>query len=120
MRLNLVLLIAVLVTALYLVHVQYESRRLVFEMEKVNAAAAKLDVEQSRLQVERRGEATSLRVESLASQRLQMTMATPSITLYVDANGRPLPTAIAASASPAAGSTVSSRNALSRQRGSQP
>lgn len=117
MRLNLVLLTAVLASALYLVHVQYESRRLFFELEKVNAAAAKLEVEQSRLQVERRGEATSLRVESLASQRLQMTAATPAITLYVDANGRPLPVAVAP---PASAALQSSRNTVSRQRGSQP
>ena len=118
MRLNLILLIAVLASALYLVHVQYESRRLVFELEKVNAAAAKLEVEQSRLQVERRGEATSLRVESLASQRLQMTSATPAITLYVDANGRPLPMLGASAVSAAA--PVGRNASSSRQRGSQP
>ncbi|MEO9102410.1 MAG: cell division protein FtsL [Burkholderiales bacterium] len=117
MRLNLVLLIAVLASALYLVHVQYQSRRLVFELETVNAATAKLEVELSRLQVERRGEATSLRVESLASQRLQMTSATPAITLYVDMNGLPLPTA---SASIASAAVPASRNTVSKQRGSPP
>lgn len=91
MRLNLVLLLAVLLSALYLVHVQYQSRQLFFELEKVNAAAQRLEVEQSRLQVERRAEATSLRVESLASQRLQMRAATPAITQYVRADGSPIP-----------------------------
>ncbi len=117
MRLNLVLAIAVLASALYLVHVQYESRRFFNELEKVNSTAAKLEVEQSRLQVERRGEATSLRVENLAAQRLQMTVATPVITLYVDGDGNPLPTRIATSAAAAA---TAARNAPVKQRGSQP
>ena len=116
MRLNLVLVIAVLASALYLVHVQYQSRQLFNELEKVNGIAAKLEIEQSRLQVERRGEATSLRVENLATQRLQMAVATPAITLYVDSDGHPLPIQAAAPAAIAA----AGRNATVRQHGSQP
>lgn len=89
-RLNFVLLLAVLASAMYLVRVQYESRRLFTELEKANAIGRKLDAEQSRLQAERRAEATSLRVDSLARQRLSMRVATPAITQYVGRDGSPI------------------------------
>jgi len=50
-RLNLVLLIALLASALYLVHTQYESRRLFAEIEKTLAEARRLVIEHERLQV---------------------------------------------------------------------
>jgi cell division protein FtsL len=83
MRLNLVLLIAVLVSALYLVRTQYESRRLFTEVDKSMGEARKLQIENERLQVEKRGQATPLRVERLAKEQLQMRTATPAITQYV-------------------------------------
>ena len=52
-RLNLVLLLAVLASAMYLVQVQYESRRLYTEIERAQAEARKLEVEHERLQVEK-------------------------------------------------------------------
>ena len=90
MRLNVFLLVALLASAMYLVHVQYQSRRLFTELERVNAIGQKLETEQSRLQVERRAEATSLRVENLARERLSMRVATPAITQYVKADGTAL------------------------------
>ena len=65
-RLNLVLLLAVLASALYLVRMQYESRRLFAEIERPQAEARRLEVEHERLQVEKRAQATPLRVEKLA------------------------------------------------------
>ena len=82
-RLNLLLLLAVLVSALYLVRIQYESRRLYVEMEKATAQSRKIETERERLQVEKRSEATPLKVEKLARDRLQMRSATPAITQYV-------------------------------------
>ncbi len=82
-RLNLVLLIAVLCSALYLVHTQYESRRLYVELEKATAETLKIETDHERLQVEKRAQATPLRVEKLAKERLQMRTATPAITQYV-------------------------------------
>lgn len=82
-RLNLLLLLAVLVSALYLVRIQYESRRLYVEIEKANAQGRKIETERERLQVEKRSEATPLKVEKLARDRLQMRSATPAITQYV-------------------------------------
>ena len=95
-RLNIVLLLAVLASALYLVHVQYQSRRLYTELERANAEGRRLHTERDRLQLERRAQATPQRVERLARERLQMRPPTPAITHYVaysdgsDAAGVPL------------------------------
>ena len=99
-RLNLVLLLAVLASAMYLVNVQYESRRLFSALDRAAAQARQLETEHDRLQVEKRAQATPLRVEKLARERLQMRSATPAVTHYV---GRAVPTgAAAAPAVPAA------------------
>ena len=82
-RLNIVLLIAVIASALYLVRTQYESRRLFVEVEKAQNLARKLDLERERLDVEKRAQATPLRVEKLAKEQLQMRTATPAVTQYV-------------------------------------
>ena len=86
-RLNLVLLLAVLASALYLVRVQYESRRLYAEIEKSEVQARKLQLDYERLQLERRAQATPARVERLARDQLQMRVATPAITQYVTTKG---------------------------------
>ena len=93
-RLNLVLLLAVLASALYLVRTQYESRRLYVELEKAAAESRKLETDNERLQVEKRAQATPLKVEKLAKDRLQMRTVTPAITQYVtytDAAAAPEP-----------------------------
>lgn len=82
-RLNFVLLLAVLFSALYLVRTQYESRRLYVELEKSTAVSRQLESDRERLQVEKRAQATPLRVEKLSKERLQMRTATPAITQYV-------------------------------------
>ncbi len=82
-RLNLVLLLAVLFSALYLVHTQYESRRLFVELEKTAALSRQLEAEKERLEVDKRAQATPLRVEQISRDRLQMRSATPAITQYV-------------------------------------
>ena len=86
-RLNLVLLLAVLASALYLVHMQYESRRLFVELERAHASARQLETEQDRLQVEKRAQSTPLRIERLAKNQLQMRTTTPAITQYVHYQG---------------------------------
>ena len=112
-RLNLILLLAVVASAFYLVRTQYESRRLYAELEKAGTQLAKLETENERLQVEKRGQATPLRVEKLAKEKLQMRTVTPAITQYVsiDRNGtEALPAAPGAPA--AAGPATSASSAL--------
>jgi cell division protein FtsL len=82
-RLNLVLLLAVLASALYLVNVQYDSRRMFSELDKARSEARRLVADRERLQVQKREQATPLRVEGLAKTQLQMRSATPAITHYV-------------------------------------
>lgn len=82
-RLNVLLLVAVVLSALALVRSQYETRRLVMAIEKVNKEAAQLEVDHQRLLVERRAQATPQRVQALAQQKLRMRVATPAITQYV-------------------------------------
>ena len=83
-RLNLVLLLAVLLSAMATVQVQYESRRLFTEIERARGEARRLEVEHERLQLEKRAQATPLRVERLAKNTLQMRPASPAITQYVN------------------------------------
>jgi cell division protein FtsL len=84
-RLNILLLLALVLSALALVHSQYESRRLFMALEAARKDTSRLEVERDRLLVERRAQATPLRVEQLARQQLQMRMVSPGITQYVNA-----------------------------------
>ena len=104
MRINLVLLLAVVASALFLVSVQYDSRRLFTERDKADAEARRLEIEYERLQVEKRAQATPGRVERLAREKLQMHQVTPAITNYV--NYTP-PTTVASAPKPAASSAAS-------------
>ena len=83
-RINLVLLLAVLFSAVYLVSVQYDSRRLFTELDRANSEGRRLETEYERLQVEKRAQATPARVEKLAREKLQMRPASPAITAYVN------------------------------------
>ena len=82
-RLNLVLLLAVLASAVYLVSVQYDSRRLFTELDKAKTEAHRLELENERLQVEKRAQTAPARVERIAREKLQMSQAKPGITTYV-------------------------------------
>ena len=82
-RLNLMLVLAVLASALYLVNVQYQSRLLFTLLDKLNAEARRLQADHEKLQVERQAQATPLRVEKLAKEQLLMRTSTPAISHYV-------------------------------------
>jgi cell division protein FtsL len=81
-RLNLVLALGVLATGLYLVNVQFESRRLFTALDRAKAESRRLEIDHATLQVERRTQATPLRVERLAKEQLQMRVLTPALTVY--------------------------------------
>ena len=90
-RLNLVLLIALLVSCIYLVRVSYESRRLFAALDKAQSEERALDHESERLKTELRSQATPLRVERTARDRLAMRAATPAVTQYVELPAAPPP-----------------------------
>lgn len=81
-RLSFVLWLSVMLSALYLVRTQYESRSLTTELHRTSVEAQRLETENDRLDVERRAQATPLRVEKLAREQLRMRTITPAITQY--------------------------------------
>ena len=83
LRLNILLLGMVMASALFLVHTQYDARRLFTERERAQHDARQLATEHQRLQVEKRAQATPLRIERLAVAQ-NMQNATPAITQYVE------------------------------------
>lgn len=82
-RINLILLLAVVLSALAVVHAQHDSRNLFVQHDRAVNDARKLEVELDRLQVEKRAQATHLRVEQLAKDKLKMLTPSPAITDYV-------------------------------------
>ncbi|MEY4975114.1 MAG: Cell division protein FtsL [Pseudomonadota bacterium] len=96
-RLGLLLLLAVVASAMALVHTEYQTRRLFMQLEAARKEAARLEIDHQRLLVERRAQATPLRIEQIARQQLQMRPAGPGITQYVLPNGQVAPAVQAAS-----------------------
>ena len=82
-RVSILLLIALVASGLYLVRTSYESRRLFVELEKAKAEERQLQDDAKRLEAERQAQATPLRVEKVAREKLSMHLATPEGTRYV-------------------------------------
>lgn len=82
-RLNLVLLMAVLASAFYLVHTQYEFRRLYTAVDRAQSQSRRLEAEHEQLRVQKQAQATSARVQQIATRKLQMHPVNPAITQYV-------------------------------------
>lgn len=80
---TLLLVLALMATALLLVDTSYDSRRLFAALERARADEQELDAEFRRLDAERRAASTHLRVEQVARERLRMQGAHPGVTLYV-------------------------------------
>ena len=83
MRLNMILLAAVLGSAFYLVQLQYESRTVYTAMDKTQAAARKLTTERETLEVQKRAQTAALRVQGIARGQLGMRESSPAVTQYV-------------------------------------
>lgn len=93
-RINTLLVLALVATAIYLVRVQYESRRLFSELDKAHSQARHLAMDVERLEVEKRAQASPGRVERLAREKLEMRQPTPAITTYMSyPNATPAPSA---------------------------
>lgn len=83
-RLSVLLLVALVLSGLWLVKTSYESRRLFAEIERAKAEEAQLSADEKRLDAERRTEATHLKVERTAREKLSMRLATADVTVYVN------------------------------------
>ncbi|MDP9045563.1 MAG: cell division protein FtsL [Pseudomonadota bacterium] len=82
-RLNALLLVVLIVSAAYLVRVSHESRRLFAELDKARSEERLLDTEFERLKSDKQSQATPLRVEKTAREKLAMRTAGPAVTQYV-------------------------------------
>ncbi len=82
-RLNVLLLIVLIFSSLYLVRVSHDSRRLFTELDRTRNEERLLDSEHERLRSEKQSQATPLRVEKTARDKLAMRSATPAVTQYV-------------------------------------
>ena len=80
-RVNLLLLLAVLASALYLVRTAYESRRLFTEIHRAETESLRLNGDHKRLEADRQLQANNLRVERTAAERLKMSAAAAVIQL---------------------------------------
>ncbi len=108
-RINLLLVAALVASCLWLVRTAYESRRLFDRIDRAHNEQLDLDAEGKRLEAERQAQATSLRVERVARDRLAMRTANAAVTQYV------IDPADGASAASAAGSAASAAS-----QGTQP
>ena len=98
-RQHLLLVLVLLASSLFLVQTSYESRRLYTELDRARSEQARLDSDYKRLEAERQAQATHLRVEKVARDKLAMRTATPGVTFYVTDGAAP--SAAAAAAVPA-------------------
>ncbi|XHS78609.1 cell division protein FtsL [Burkholderiaceae bacterium UC74_6] len=94
-RLNFILLLAVLASGLWLVHSAYDVRRLFTAVDEAAAEGRRLESDRQRLEAERHAQATNLRVDKVARERLLMTTITPAVTKTVGVAGA-APVAISA------------------------
>ena len=88
-RFNVLLLIVLIGSAMYLVKTSHDARRLFAELDRLQSEQRRLDVDYQRLLTERQAEATNLRVERVAREKLHMRPATPAVTQYVTDGGAP-------------------------------
>lgn len=82
-RLNVLLFVLVLGSCIALVRTTYDARRLFAQIDRARGEERNLEVEFQRLDAERRAQATHLRVERVAREKLQMRNATAAVTHYV-------------------------------------
>lgn len=80
---NLLLLAALIGSSLLLVKTSYESRRVFAALDLARSEGQALETERQRLEAERQAQATPLRVERVARQKLGMRAATAAVTEYV-------------------------------------
>ena len=82
-RFNVALLLALVFSSVWLIRVAHESRRLFNELDRARTEDRLLDSEFERLKSEKQSQATPLRVEKAARDKLAMRTATPAVTMYL-------------------------------------
>ena len=90
-RVNAILLVLVIVSALSVITSQHHARKLFSQLEGEQAQATKLGEEFTQLQLEQGTWATNKRVESVASKSLGMRLPDPTDTVIVMLDSRAAP-----------------------------
>ncbi len=103
LRLNLLLAIVLLGSCVWLIRTSHESRRLFVELERAQSESHELQINFERLEVDKRAQATPLRVERLAREKLRMFGNSPTLPHYVSASASSPMVATSSAASSAAG-----------------
>ncbi len=95
-RLNLLLLLTLLASSVYLVRVSYDAHHLYGELDRARSQQRNFETEYGRLQAERQSQAAPARVEKTAREKLRMVQATPAIMKQVTltADGAPAASAV--------------------------
>ena len=88
MKLNLVLLAALVACALSLVTSRHQARKLFVELEREQTLARAYDVEYGQLQLEQSTWATPARIEKIAREQLKMQLPGPGRIQVVDGSSR--------------------------------
>lgn len=104
-RLNLLLLVVLLASSVYLVRVSYDAHHLYGELDRARSQQRQFETEYGRLQAERQTQAAPARVEKTARDKLRMVQATPAIMKRVT---------VTADASQASAAAVDPRAAASQ------
>ncbi len=87
LRLNIVLLLAILICSLSVVTSQHKARRLFQTLESEQERARQLEVEFGQLQLELSTWATSPRIEKIAREKLKMRTPEPGKIITVVSGG---------------------------------
>ena len=90
-RINAILLVLIVVSALSVITSQHHARQLFNDLESEQDLAKKLGEEFTQLQLEQSTWATNKRVESLAAKQLGMRLPDPGNTVIVTLDARAAP-----------------------------
>jgi cell division protein FtsL len=96
LRLNIVLAVLLVLSCIWLIRSSNESRRLFSDLEKAQARSHELQIDFERLQLDKRAQATPLRVEKLAREKLHMFNNSPAVTRYVSTSASGVASAVQA------------------------
>lgn len=83
-RLNVVLILALLVSAFALINARHRTNTLFYKLEQAQQSAKQMDIEFARLEVEQSNLSSPGRVNQLALRDLKMQKISPPKTVYID------------------------------------
>jgi cell division protein FtsL len=84
-RLNLLLGLLLVISALSLINSQYQARRLFIEIERAQTLSQQYEVEWTQLKLDQSTFGKHARIEAVASKELGMSHVTPDRTQYLSA-----------------------------------